>query len=101
MTGLFLQKLQDLPRINLAGKSSVAGRTGVISLQIADMDCALAACRLEQEFGISTRVGLHCAPSAHKTLGTYPQGTIRFSVGYFNTPEDIHAAVSALKRIIQ
>ena len=101
LTGLFLQKLQDLPRINLAGKSSVAGRTGVISLQIADMDCALAACRLEQEFGISTRVGLHCAPSAHKTLGTYPQGTIRFSVGYFNTPEDIHAAVSALKRIIQ
>lgn len=101
LTGLFLQKLEDLPRIHLAGKSSVAGRTGVISLQIADMDCALAACRLEQEFGISTRVGLHCAPSAHKTLGTYPQGTIRFSVGYFNTPEDIHAAVSALKRIIQ
>ena len=101
LTDLFLQQLQELPRIHLMGKPSIDGRTGVISLQIADMDCALAACRLEQEFGILTRVGLHCAPNAHKTLGTYPHGTIRFSVGYFNTPADIETAVSALKKIIE
>lgn len=95
----FLQQIKDLPRIRLAGRADTENHTGVISLQIADTDCALAACRLEQEFGILTRVGLHCAPNAHKTLGTYPQGTIRFSIGYFNTREDIQVAVSALKQI--
>ena len=99
LTDQFLQQIKDLPRIRLVGKTNIENRTGVISLQIAGIDCALAACRLEQEFGILTRVGLHCAPNAHKTLGTYPQGTIRFSIGYFNTPQDIQDAVSALKQI--
>ena len=46
-----------------------------------------------------TRVGLHCAPRAHQTLGTYPEGTVRFSFGYANTHEDVEAALSALHRI--
>ena len=50
--------------------------------------------------GIMTRCGLHCAPSAHKTLGTFPQGTVRFSIGYANTEGDIDRALSAIKEII-
>jgi len=45
------------------------------------------------------RVGLHCAPMAHRTIGTFPDGTVRLSMGYFNTPEDIDAAVRAIRRI--
>ena len=55
--------------------------------------------RLEQEFGILTRCGLHCAPAAHRSLGTFPQGTIRFSLGFANTEQDVDAAVAALRAI--
>ena len=52
--------------------------------------------RLEQEFGILTRCGLHCAPNAHRTLGTYPQGTVRFSLGWSTTEEEIRQALHAI-----
>ena len=52
------------------------------------------------EYGLETRVGLHCAPNAHKTLGTFPTGTIRFSFGIFNTEEDIDAAIRAITEIV-
>ena len=51
---------------------------------------------LDETFGISTRVGLHCAPAAHQTLGTFPTGTIRFSFGFFNTEDDADRAAAAL-----
>ena len=58
---------------------------------------ANAAFTLEKQFGIMTRVGMHCAPNAHKVMGTFPSGTIRFSFGFFNTEEEIMYAVEALK----
>jgi hypothetical protein len=63
------------------------------------MDNSAVAFKLESEYGILTRVGLHCAPSAHKTLGTFPGGTVRFSFGYFNTEDDVDTAVKALREI--
>lgn len=60
---------------------------------------AQAAFELDDTYGIMTRVGLHCAPSAHKTLGTFPEGTIRFSFGWWNTKEEIERAVEALWKI--
>ena len=74
-------------------------RTGVVSIHTLKVDCADAAFRLDFEFGIETRVGLHCAPNAHKTLGTFPTGTIRFSFGNFNTGEDVDAAINAVREI--
>ena len=74
-------------------------RTGVVSIQTLKTDCADAAFRLDFEYGIETRVGLHCAPNAHKTLGTFPTGTIRFSFGNFNTDEDVDAAIKAVTEI--
>ena len=74
-------------------------RTGVVSIQTLRTDCADAAFRLDFEYGIETRVGLHCAPNAHKTLGTFPIGTIRFSFGNFNTDEDVDAAIKAVTEI--
>ena len=57
------------------------------------------AARLEEEFGILTRCGLHCAPNAHRTLGTFPRGTVRLSFGWFNTAEDADAALRAVRAV--
>ena len=63
------------------------------------MDPAEAAYLLDENYGIMTRVGLHCAPAAHKTLGTFPAGTIRFSFGWASTGEDADAALAAMEEI--
>ncbi len=99
LTGLFLDGLRGIPQIRLAGPWGTDNRAGVVSIDFQQMDNAEAAFRLEQEFGILTRCGLHCAPSAHQTLGTFPQGTVRFSVGWFTTPEEVSAAVEAVGRM--
>lgn len=88
--------LAEEGRLRLIGLPGTENRTGVVSLQTPKHELAEIAAALDERFGISTRVGLHCAPAAHKTLGTFPTGTIRFSFGFFNTEEDVDCAVSAL-----
>ena len=74
-------------------------RCAVTAVDFTMVDHGEAAYRLDDEFGIMTRSGLHCAPLAHKTLGTYPQGVVRFSFGYTNTEEEIDQALEAIKTI--
>ena len=64
-----------------------------------DQDNAEVSFRLEQDYGILTRCGLHCAPSAHRTLGTFPQGTVRFSPGWYSTAADVDAALAAVRAL--
>ncbi len=99
LTAQFLNGLRGIPYIRLAGPWDLENRAGVISVDFLEQDNAEAAFRLEQDYGILTRCGLHCAPSAHKTLGTFPQGTVRFSPGWFTTSEEIAAAVTAVREI--
>lgn len=101
LTKYFLDKLRDVKDIRLAGPWDLENRVGVISVDFAQVDNAEAAYRLEQDYGILTRCGLHCAPSAHKTLGTFPQGTVRFSVGHYTTEAEIDTAVQAIAEIAQ
>ena len=75
-------------------------QVGVVSVDFLGKDNAECAYRLERDFGIQTRCGLHCAPLAHKTLGTYPQGTVRFSVGPFTRFEDIDYVQGAVAEIL-
>jgi cysteine desulfurase family protein len=96
---IFMESVSDLPGIILYGQKSVAQRTPVVSFNIAGMDPAAVALELDERFGIMSRSGLHCAPSAHKTIGTYPTGTLRFSFSYFNTEEQIIASIEALRKI--
>ena len=95
----FLDGIAPLSGVRLCGTREPGRRVGVISVDLPGRDNAEAAFRLEQEFGILTRCGLHCAPAAHRSLGTFPQGTIRFSLGFANTEQDVDAAVAALRAI--
>ncbi len=99
LAGHFLNGLREIPGIRIIGKQDMQGRTGTVSLQTVSKDIAQAAFELDEAYGIMTRAGLHCAPSAHKTLGTYPAGTIRFSFGWHNTLQDADAALAALAEI--
>jgi len=102
LTELFISGLKEMENrglIRVIGKRNCENRTGVVSIQMANMDLAQAAYFLDSQYGVMTRVGLHCAPSAHQTLGTYPTGTIRFSFGWFNTLKDVEATLSALEEI--
>lgn len=72
---------------------------GPLSFTIEGLDPSDIGFALDTEFDISVRVGLHCAPGAHKTIGTYPLGTVRVSPGFFNTEEEIETFVSAVKTI--
>ena len=84
----------------MAGRTDMGWRTAVVSIDFLNMDNADAAFLLEDEYGIMTRCGLHCAPQAHKTVGTYPQGTVRFAPGRETTDADIDAALGAVKAIL-
>lgn len=86
-------------RIRLVGKKDISGRTGVVSIQTPGHELSDIAFALDDTYGIMTRVGLHCAPSAHQTLGTYPTGTIRFSFGWNNTAKDVALALAALEEL--
>ena len=95
----FLEGIYGLKNVKLYGTTVPEGRTGVFSVGFLNCDNAEAAWRLEREFGLLTRCGLHCAPSAHKTLGSFPEGSVRFSTGWANTEADIDAALSAIAAI--
>ena len=96
-----LDTLEESGLVKVYGLKGIEGRAPVVSIQTLKIDCADAAFRLDSEYGIATRVGLHCAPAAHKTLGTYPVGTLRFSFGVFNTEAEVDAAPRALCEILK
>ena len=98
LTGLLDLEQQGLLRI--VGRRDIVQRTSVVSIAATKQDLAVVAHRLNEEYGIATRVGLHCAPNAHKTLQTYPTGTLRFSMGWHNNEEDIGAALKALREVL-
>ena len=101
LTARFLEGLRAIPGIRVAGRGDLRGRTGVVSLQTPGRELSRVAWELDETYGIMTRVGLHCAPAAHKTLGTYPTGTIRFSFGWWNTEEEVDTALRALEEILK
>jgi selenocysteine lyase/cysteine desulfurase len=83
------------------GPADPAANAGVVSLNIAGVVCSEAGLVLDRAFGILTRTGLHCAPAAHMSIGTFPLGTVRFSVSRFTTSEEIDQVVSALAQIAE
>lgn len=97
LTEQFLRGVKAIPGLRLAGRSDTLGRAAVVSVVPENTDPSFLADALSREYGVMVRVGLHCAPHAHRVLGTYPTGTVRFSFGPRNTPQQVDAALAALE----
>ncbi len=100
LTQFFIDQAEALPGVRVVGLPGAEGRVGTVSLDFSSLDNAEAAYLLDAEYGIMTRCGLHCAPLAHQTLGTYPQGTVRFAFGYATTEEEVQYAAESIKQIV-
>jgi selenocysteine lyase/cysteine desulfurase len=72
----------------------------VVGLDFINMDNSLISHKLEKEFGLINRCGLHCSPAAHKSLGTYPHGAVRLSFSHFNTTEEVNYATGAILSLL-
>ena len=99
LAGLFSHEVSDIPGVKLYGDLDQRPRAGIVSLNVADLDSSEVSAMLSEGFGIATRPGAHCAPLMHKALDTVEQGVVRFSFGWFNTADDVAAAVEAMREI--
>ena len=99
LTEAFLEGLTEIKGARAVGMPGREGRAAIVSVDFEGMDNAQVAFALENQYGVMTRVGLHCAPRAHKSLGTFPEGTVRFSFGHGNSPDEVAECMDALKKI--
>lgn len=97
----FLEGLLNIKGIDIIGPATNLNRTSLISLNFPGRDNGLIAHELNQVYGIMTRSGMHCAPSAHKVLNTFPQGTVRFSLSHFTTLSEIDYTIDAINQILK
>lgn len=96
-----LCNLENLGYLRILGKHDINDRLGVISIQTQTKDLSKIAYELDEGYGIMTRVGLHCAPNAHKILKSFPIGSIRFSFGYFNKEAELDYTINALRNLLK
>ncbi|MBS5823500.1 MAG: aminotransferase class V-fold PLP-dependent enzyme [Clostridium argentinense] len=101
ITDKFLNEIHNLNEVKIIGIKEIKNRTAVVSLDFLNRDNGIVSYYLNKNYGISTRSGLHCAPSAHKSLGTFPNGTVRFSFSHFTTIEDINYSINAINKVIE
>ena len=95
-----MDKLNEVPNVIIYGPQNVKYKAAVIALNLGNMDSGEVTFLLDSQYDIAVRSGIHCSPLAHMTLGTLEQGVVRFSLGYFNTKEEIDKVIDALKEII-
>ncbi|MDH3454279.1 MAG: aminotransferase class V-fold PLP-dependent enzyme, partial [Desulfuromonadales bacterium] len=100
LLGQLIEGLTNLDGVTLYGPLSSARHGGALSFNVKNIDPSMLGFRLDREYGICCRVGLHCAPEAHGSIGTLPEGTVRLSPGHFNTADDIEKALTAIRAII-
>ena len=101
MTEMLIEGLYKINGVRLFGAGLDEKRTNVVSIETEGIDEAEVSALLLDRAGIETRVGLHCSPSSHKTLGTFPRGTLRFSPGPFTTKDEINETLTLLKEIME
>ncbi len=99
LTHHLLAGLHDIPGVDVYKASDFENQLATFSFNIRNMQPSEAGERLDQEYGILCRVGLHCSPAAHHTIGSFPVGTVRFSLGMMNTKQEVDLALSAVKNL--
>jgi cysteine desulfurase / selenocysteine lyase len=100
LTSLLIEELSKLDKIKLYGPAGIENRLPLLSVNIEGIDPGALSHILDRDYGIMTRPGVHCAPMAHNTIGSFPHGTCRFSIGAFNTEDDILKTINAMKDIL-
>lgn len=100
LTDYFLRKLEKFEGVTVYGPKNSNIQTSTISVGIKDADLGQISFMLDDEFNIMTRSGLHCAPYAHQTIGTFPEGTLRFSFDIFNSEEEIDYVIDSLNKLL-
>lgn len=101
LTNKFIEGLLNINSIILYGNKNSKEMTSTISINSTRINNAELGYILDSDYGIATRTGLHCAPLAHKTIETFPQGTLRFSFGPFNDLKDVDYTLLSLHKIIE
>lgn len=99
LTARLIQGLLEIPGAIVYGSGDAEKQCATVSFNLKNWAPSDLSFRLDEEFGILTRVGLHCAPSAHRTIGTFPDGTVRVSMSYLNTEEEIAQTLEAIKAL--
>lgn len=101
LTRTLVEGLNGISGVTVYGPEDANERTAVVSFTVDRVSGSDVGRRLDEEFGVLCRVGLHCAPAAHRTLGTFPEGTVRLAPGVFTTEDDIEYTVSAVKLVLE
>lgn len=96
---LLMEGLGSIPGVTIYGVDKPSDRTAVVSFTMRGKRVSEIGLLLDEEYGIMSRVGLHCAPAAHRTIGTFPEGTVRFAAGVATTTGEIRTAIDAVARI--
>ncbi len=99
LTADLLAGLRSIPGVRIYGTGQAEEQTATVSFNVDGLEPSDVALRLDEEHNIMSRPGLHCAPSAHRTIGTYPRGTVRFGLSYLNTTEQVDLAIEAVGKI--
>jgi cysteine desulfurase/selenocysteine lyase len=99
LLAMLLVRLSAVPGLTLLGDPYPSRNSGIVSFTLANRTPDVVSRRLDEQHGILSRPGLHCAPAAHRALGTFPAGAVRLSLSYFNTEEQIEAAGAAVAEI--
>ena len=99
LTQKLIEGLKEISGVVVYGEDQIKDRVAVISFNIKEQLSSEVGLRLDEEYNIMSRVGLHCAPAAHKTIGTFPIGTVRFSMSWFNTFEEVDQTILAVRNI--
>lgn len=94
-----VEGLSDIPGVQIFGPEPGKPRAPLVSFRVGNKSVSEAGLELDDKYAILSRVGLHCNPAAHRTMGTFPEGTVRFGVGPFTSEEDIRQAVAAVGEI--
>jgi len=101
LTQKLIDGLISTPKVTVYGDANAENRVGVVSFNIDELSPSEVGLLLEEKFGVLCRASLHCSPSAHKTIGTFPDGTVRLSLGIFTTENDVDIVINAVRKIAE
>jgi len=99
LTESLIEGLMNITGVTVYGCRECEKSVAIVSFTVKGKSVSEIGQRLDEEYGILVRVGLHCAPAAHRTMGTFPEGTVRLAPGFFTTMKDVKTTLKAIERL--